>query len=154
MVLLLFIGTCEALMIHNGVQSVPFSPDVLKTEAARLGIPDQNQTDYVVMQILRLKEAEIEKKLALMEVKKDAEKKFDLMEVKKDVGNLLQITKTGLLWRLKAQTQRSVLERFLSDCWECMKKWDTVTVTEVRKRLKTFPNNPADSRVCNPNRIL
>jgi len=38
------------------------------------------------------------------------------------------------------------LERFLSDCWESMKKWDKTTVTEVRKRVKTFPSNPADSR--------
>jgi len=67
-----------------GARTGAISPDVLKTEAAKLGIPDQKKSDYVVMQMERITHSEfIESQLDLKDVEKELalkEKDLDLKD--------------------------------------------------------------------------
>merc|ERR1711998_558745 len=83
-----------------------------------------------------LQQKETEKLLQLE--KKETEKLLERAE------NKLQITKTGLLWKLKTQTQRHALEMFLSDCWERMQNLSEDEIKQIRLKIKKFPRCPAN----------
>ena len=121
-----------------------FSIDALKKEAESLMIPSEKWPDYIGAQILRFKEEELklerkeaEKQLKLELERKEAEKQLELEGIK------MNITKTGLLWKLKTQTQRHGLELFLFDCWERMQRFSEDEITQIRLKNKRFPLLPA-----------
>ena len=123
-----------------------FSIDALKKEAENLVIPGEKWPDYIGAQILRFKEEELklerkeaEKQLELE--RKEAEKQLELEGIK------MSITKTGLLWKLKMQTQRHALELFLFDCWERMQRFSEDEITQIRLKNKRFPLFPAKTIV-------
>ena len=123
-----------------------FSIDALKKEAESLMIPGEKWPDYIGAQILRFKEEELklerkeaEKQLELE--RKEAEKQLELEGIK------MNITKTGLLWKLKTQTQRHALELFLFDCWERMQRFSEDEITQIRLKNKRFPLVPAKTIV-------
>ena len=110
-------------------------------------------------QQLQLEKKEAEKQLQL----KDAEKLLQDKEAEKllqlkDAENLLAVEReraenkmqtitTGLLWKLKTQTQRHALEMFLSDCWERMKKLSKDEIKQIRRKISKFPSCPANVTV-------
>ena len=107
-------------------------------------IPGEKWPDYIGARILRFKEEELklerkeaEKQLELELERKEAEKQLELEGIK------MNITKTGLLWKLKTQTQRHGLELFLFDCWERMQRFSEDEITQIRLKNKRFPLVPA-----------
>jgi len=134
-----------------------FSIDALKKEAESLMIPGEKWPDYIGAQFLRFKEEELklerkeaEKQLELE--RKEAEKQLELerKEAEKQLeleGIKMNITKTGLLWKLKTQTQRHALELFLFDCWERMQRFSEDEITQIRLKNKRFPLFPAKTIV-------
>ena len=108
--------------------------------------PGEKWPDYIGAQILRFKEEELklerkeaEKQLELE--RKEAEKQLELEGIK------MNITKAGLLWKLKTQTQRHALELFLFDCWERMQRFSEDEITQIRLKNKRFPLVPAKTIV-------
>ena len=125
-----------------------FSIDALKKEAENLMIPGEKWPDYIGARILRFKEEELKLKLERKEAekqleleRKEAEKQLELEGIK------MNITKTGLLWKLKTQTQRHGLELFLFDCWERMQRFSEDEITQIRLKNKRFPLVPAKTIV-------
>ena len=112
-----------------------FSIDALKKEAESLMIPEEKQMYYVAAQIVQLKEAE--KRLE----RKEAEKRLELERFK------MEITKTGLLWKLRTQTQRHALELFLFNCWERFQECSDAEIEQIRSKIKKFPAKPAEVKV-------
>ena len=137
-----------------------FSIDALKKEAESLMIPGEKWPDYIGAQILRFREEELklERKEAEKQLeRKEAEKQLERKEAEKQLelerkeaekqleleGIKMNITKTGLLWKLKTQTQRHGLELFLFDCWERMQRFSEDEITQIRLKNKRFPLLPA-----------
>jgi len=134
-----------------------FSIDVLKEEAKSLMIPTEKQLDYVCTQILRIKNDELERKEAQKQLelerkesqkqleleRKESQKQLELERVKTEMN----ITKTGVLWKLKTQTQRHALELFLFDCWERMQHFTEDEIKQIRLKNKRFPLVPANAIV-------
>ena len=125
-----------------------FSIDALKKEAESLMIPEEKQMYYVAAQIVQLKEAEkrheLERKEAekrLESERKEAEKQLELERLK------MEITKTGLLWKLRTQTQRHALELFLFNCWERFQECSDAEIEQIRSKIKKFPAKPAEVKV-------
>ena len=128
-----------------------FSIDALKKEAESLMIPEEKQMYYVAAQIVQLKEAEkrlerkeAEKRLGLERLElewKEAEKRLELERLK------MEITKTGLLWKLRTQTQRHALELFLFNCWERFQECSDAEIEQIRSKIKKFPAKPAEVKV-------
>lgn len=128
-----------------------FSIDALKKEAESLMIPEEKQMYYVAAQIVQLKEAEkrlerkeAEKRLGLERLElewKEAEKRLELERFK------MEITKTGLLWKLRTQTQRHALELFLFNCWERFQECSDAEIEQIRSKIKKFPAKPAEVKV-------
>ena len=121
-----------------------FSIDALKKEAESLMIPGEKWPDYIGAQILRFKEEELKLE------RKEAEKQLERKEAEKQLeleGIKMNITKTGLLWKLKTQTQRHALELFLFDCWERMQRFSEDEITQIRLKNKRFPLVPAKTIV-------
>ena len=114
-----------------------FSIDALKKEAESLMIPEEKQMYYVAAQIVQLKEAEKRHELE----RKEAEKRLELERLK------MEITKTGLLWKLRTQTQRHALELFLFNCWERFQKCSGPEIEQIRSKLQKFPTQPKDEKV-------
>ena len=120
-------------------------------------IPGEKQLDYVCAQILRIKEHELElerkeaqKQLERKEAqkqleleRKEAQKQLELERVMMEVN----ITRTGILWKLKTQTQRHALELFLFDCWEKMQQFTEDEIRQIRLKNKRFPLVPANATV-------
>ena len=131
-----FVTTC-ATRIDCLVCAGDFSIDALKKEAESLMIPGEKWPDYIGAQILRFKEDELKLKLE----RKEAEKQLELEGIK------MNITKTGLLWKLKTQTQRHALELFLFDCWDRMQRFSEDEITQIRLKNKRFPLVPAKTIV-------
>ena len=111
-------------------------------------IPGEKQLDYVCAQILRIKEHELElerkesqKQLELE--RKEAQKQLELERVMMEMN----ITRTGVLWKLKTQTQRHALELFLFDCWEKMQQFTEDEIRQIRLKNKRFPLVPANATV-------
>ena len=109
-------------------------------------IPGEKWPDYIGAQILRFKEEELKLKLAENQLekqleRKEAEKQLELEGIK------MNITKTGLLWKLKTQTQRHALELFLFDCWERMQRFSEDEITQIRLKNNRFPLVPANTMV-------
>ena len=129
-----FITTC-ATRIDCLVCAGDFSIDALKKEAESLMIPGEKWPDYIGAQFLRFKEEELKLE------RKEAEKQLELEGIK------MNITKTGLLWKLKTQTQRHALELFLFDCWERMQRFSEDEITQIRLKNKRFPLFPAKTIV-------
>ena len=75
--------------------------------------------------------------------RKEAQKQLELecFKVK------MNITRTGVLWKLKTQTQRHALELFLFDCWERMQRFSEDEITQIRLKNKRFPLVPAKTIV-------
>jgi len=133
--------------------------DALKNEAEKLMIPPEKQLDYVTVQMsketenLILLEKKDGEKLVLQE-KKDGEK-LVLLEKKESEKQLqydqlkLNITKTGLLWKLKTQTQRHDLEMFLFDCWERIQNISQSEIDQIRLEIQEFPKCPSNVTVSN-----
>ena len=96
-----FITTC-ATRIDCFVCAGDFSIDTLKKEAESLMIPGEKWPDYIGAQILRFKEEELKLE------RKEAEKQLELEPIK------MNITKTGLLWKLKTRSQRTHWSCFFS----------------------------------------
>ena len=154
-----------------------FSIDALKKEAESLMIPEEKQMYYVAAQIVQLKEAEkrlerkeAEKRLGLELERKEAEKQLELerkeaekrLELKEAEKRLerkeaekrlelerfkMEITKTGLLWKLRTQTQRHALELFLFNCWERFQECSDAEIEQIRSKIKKFPAKPAEVKV-------
>ena len=158
-----FITTC-ATRIDCLVCAGDFSIDALKKEAESLMIPGEKWPDYIGAQILRFKEEELklERKEAEKHLeRKEAEKQLERKEAEKQLelerkeaekqleleGIKMSITKTGLLWKLKTQTQRHALELFLFDCWERMQRFSEDEITQIRLKNKRFPLVPAKTIV-------
>ena len=125
-----------------------FSIDALKKEAKSLMIPGEKQLDYVCAQILRIKEheLELERKEAQKQLeleRKEAQKQLELERVMMEMN----ITRTGVLWKLKTQTQRHALELFLFDCWEKMQQFTEDEIRQIRLKNKRFPLVPANATV-------
>ena len=59
----------------------------------------------------------------------------------------MEITKTGLLWKLRTQTQRHALELFLFNCWERFQKCSGAEIEQIRSKIQKFPRNPKDVKV-------
>ena len=142
-----FITTC-ATRIDCLVCAGDFSIDALKKEAENLMIPGEKWPDYIGARILRFKEEELKLKLERKEAekqleleRKEAEKQLELEGIK------MNITKTGLLWKLKTQTQRHALELFLFDCWERMQRFSEDEITQIRLKNNRFPLVPANTMV-------
>ena len=140
-----FVTTC-ATLVDCLVCAGDFAIDALKKEAENLMIPGEKWPGYIGAQILRFKEEELklerkeaEKQLELE--RKEAEKQLELEGIK------MNITKTGLLWKLKTQTQRHALELFLFDCWERMQRFSEDEITQIRLKNKRFPLFPAKTIV-------
>ena len=114
-----------------------FSIDALKKEAESLMIPEEKQMYYVAAQIVQLKEAEKWHELEL----KEAEQRLELERLK------MEITKTGLLWKLRTQTQRHALELFLFNCWERFQECSDAEIEQIRSKIKKFPAKPAEVKV-------
>ena len=138
-----FVTTC-ATRVDCLVCAGDFSIDALKKEAENLMIPGEKWPDYIGARILRFKEEELKLKLERKEAekqleleRKEAEKQLELEGIK------MNITKTGLLWKLKTQTQRHALELFLFDCWERMQRFSEDEITQIRLKNKRFPLFPA-----------
>ena len=118
-----------------------FSIDALKKEAESLMIPEEKQMYYVAAQIVQLKEAEKRHELELE--RKEAEKRHEL-----ELERLkMEITKTGLLWKLRTQTQRHALELFLFNCWERFQKCSVAEIEQIRSKIQKFPTKPAEAKV-------
>ena len=123
-----------------------FSIDALKKEAESLMIPGEKWPDYIGARILRFKEEELKLKLERKEAEKQLELELERKEAEKQLeleGIKMNITKTGLLWKLKTQTQRHGLELFLFDCWERMQRFSEDEITQIRLKNKRFPLLPA-----------
>ena len=130
-----FITTC-ATRIDCLVCAGDFSIDALKKEAESLMIPGEKWPDYIGAQILRFKEEELKLE------RKEAEKQLELEGIK------MNITKTGLFWKLKTQTQSHALELFLFDCWKRMlQQFSEDEITQIRLKNKRFPLVPAKTIV-------
>ena len=111
-------------------------------------IPTEKQLDYVCTQILRIKEDELERKEAQKQLeleleRKEAQKQLELERVMMEMN----ITRTGVLWKLKTQTQRHALELFLFDCWEKMQQFSEDEIRQIRLKNKRFPLVPANATV-------
>ena len=152
----LHFGTTCATRIDCLVCAGDFSIDALKKEAESLMIPGEKWPDYIGAQILRFKEEELklERKEAEKQLeRKEAEKQLELerKEAEKQLeleGIKMNITKTGLLWKLKTQTQRHALELFLFDCWKRMlQQFSEDEITQIRLKNKRFPLVPAKTIV-------
>ena len=150
-----------------------FSIDALKKEAESLMIPEEKQMYYVAAQIVQLKEAEkrlerkeaekrlglerlelewkeAEKRLELELERKEAEKRLERKEAEKRLELerfKMEITKTGLLWKLRTQTQRHALELFLFNCWERFQECSDAEIEQIRSKIKKFPAKPAEVKV-------
>ena len=151
-----------------------FSIDALKKEAESLMIPEEKQMYYVAAQIVQLKEAEkrhelerkeaekrleserkeAEKRLELELERKEAEKRHELELERKETEKRhelerlkMEITKTGLLWKLRTQTQRHALELFLFNCWERFQECSDAEIEQIRSKIKKFPAKPAEVKV-------
>ena len=158
----------RALIAWAAAGAGDFSIDALKKEAKSLMIPGEKQLDYVCAQILRIKEHELElerkeaqKQLERKEAqkqlelerkeaqkqleleRKEAQKQLELERVMMEVN----ITRTGILWKLKTQTQRHALELFLFDCWEKMQQFTEDEIRQIRLKNKRFPLVPANATV-------
>ena len=72
---------------------------------------------------------------------KEAEKRLELERLK------MEITKTGLLWKLRTQTQRHALELFLFNCWERFQKCSVAEIEQIRSKIQKFPRSPKDVKV-------
>ena len=59
----------------------------------------------------------------------------------------MEITKTGLLWKLRTQTQRHALELFLFNCWERFQKCSGPEIEQIRSKIQKFPTQPKDVKV-------
>ena len=59
----------------------------------------------------------------------------------------MEITKTGLLWKLRTQTQRHALELFLFNCWERFQKCSGAEIEQIRSKIQKFPTKPTDVKV-------
>ena len=59
----------------------------------------------------------------------------------------MEITKTGLLWKLRTQTQRHALELFLFNCWERFQKCSGPEIEQIRSKIQKFPTKPAEAKV-------
>ena len=97
---------------------------------------------------LELERKEAEKQLELKEAekrleseRKEAEKRLELERLK------MEITKTGLLWKLRTQTQRHALELFLFNCWERFQECSDAEIEQIRSKIKKFPAKPAEVKV-------
>ena len=97
---------------------------------------------------LELERKEAEKRLELKEAekrleseRKEAEKRLELERLK------MEITKTGLLWKLRTQTQRHALELFLFNCWERFQECSDAEIEQIRSKIKKFPAKPAEVKV-------
>ena len=86
---------------------------------------------------LELERKEAEKRLE----RKEAEKRLELERFKRE------ITKTGLLWKLRTQTQRHALELFLFNCWERFQECSDAEIEQIRSKIKKFPAKPAEVKV-------
>ena len=117
------------------VCAADFSIDALKKEAESLMIPGEKWPDYIGSQILRFRKEELKLE------RKEAEKQLELERIK------INIAKTGLLWKVKTQTQRHALELFLFDCWERMLRLTVDEITQIRSKNKRFPSYPANTTV-------
>jgi hypothetical protein len=84
---------------------------------------------------------EAEKRLELELERKEAEKRLELERFK------MEITKTGLLWKLRTQTQRHALELFLFNCWERFQECSDAEIEQIRSKIKKFPAKPAEVKV-------
>ena len=140
----------RALIAWAAAGAGDFSIDALKKEAKSLMIPTEKQLDYVCAQILRIKEHELElerkeaqKQLELELERKEAQKQLELERVMMEMN----ITRTGVLWKLKTQTQRHALELFLFDCWEKMQQFTEEEIRQIRLKNKRFPLVPANATV-------
>ena len=129
----------RALIAWAAAGAGDFSIDALKKEAKSLMIPGEKQLDYVCAQILRIKEHELELELE----RKEAQKQLELERVMMEMN----ITRTGVLWKLKTQTQRHALELFLFDCWEKMQQFSEDEIRQIRLKNKRFPLVPANATV-------
>ena len=127
----------RALIAWAAAGAGDFSIDALKKEAKSLMIPGEKQLDYVCAQILRIKEHELELE------RKEAQKQLELERVMMEMN----ITRTGVLWKLKTQTQRHALELFLFDCWEKMQQFTEDEIRQIRLKNKRFPLVPANATV-------
>ena len=93
---------------------------------------------------------EAEKQLELELERKEAEKRLELKEAEKrlELERLkMEITKTGLLWKLRTQTQRHALELFLFNCWERFQKCSGPEIEQIRSKIQKFPTKPKDVKV-------
>ena len=97
---------------------------------------------------LELERKEAEKRLELKEAekrleseRKEAEKRLELERLK------MEITKTGLLWKLRTQTQRHALELFLFNCWERFQECSGAEIEQIRSKIQKFPTKPAEAKV-------
>ena len=97
---------------------------------------------------LELERKEAEKRLELKEAekrleseRKEAEKRLELERLK------MEITKTGLLWKLRTQTQRHALELFLFNCWERFQECSGAEIKQIRSKIQKFPTKPAEAKV-------
>ena len=130
-------------------------------------IPEEKQMYYVADQIVQMNEAEKQLGLERLErlerlelerqsaiQRKEAEKRLELELERKEAEKRLElerfkmeITKTGLLWKLRTQTQRHALELFLFNCWERFQECSGAEIEQIRSKIQKFPTKPAEAKV-------
>ena len=130
-----------------------FDFDLAKKETEKQALIAQKETEKQLE--LQKKQFELDlskKEFELNLSKKEAEKQLALQLERKQLDLELErfrmnITKTGLLWKLKTQTQRHALELFLFDCWERMQQFSEDEIRQIRMKNKRFPLVPANANV-------
>ena len=141
-----------------------FDFDLAKKETEKQALIAQKETEKqaLIAQKETEKQLELQKKQFELNLskkefeldlsKKEAEKQLALQLERKQLDLELErfrmnITKTGLLWKLKTQTQRHALELFLFDCWERMQQFSEDEIRQIRMKNKRFPLVPANANV-------
>mmetsp|Transcript_40705 Transcript_40705/g.63560 ORF Transcript_40705/g.63560 Transcript_40705/m.63560 type:complete len:100 (+) Transcript_40705:158-457(+) len=72
--------------------------------------------------------------------KKEAEKQFELAQ--QDAEYKQRMVTNGVLWRLRSQTQRHVMEQFLFDCCKRLKQFSEDEILKIGQEIKKLPKVP------------
>ena len=146
----------ESLMIPEEKQMYYVAAQIVQLKEAEKRLERKEAENRLGLERLELewKEAiqrkEAEKRLELELERKEAEKRLERKEAEKRLELerfKMEITKTGLLWKLRTQTQRHALELFLFNCWERFQECSDAEIEQIRSKIKKFPAKPAEVKV-------
>ena len=97
------------------------------------------------------KQLELERNKAQMQLELERNKaQMQLQRAQMEMN----ITRTGILWKLKTQTQKRALDLFLFDCWERMRQFTEDEIRQIRLKIDKFPLDPANTIVSDGVRVF